>query len=88
LLAEHRAHLAQLTARVIEPPGKKVPDPVTARPTLSPTADGVLRQLRAAEQAAVARLLGPGLLGTASPSLAQLYASIATCEATHVTMLS
>ena len=88
LLAEHRAHLAQLTARVIEPPGKKVPATVTARPSLNPTADGALRQLRAAEQAAAVRLLGPGLLGTASPSLAQLYASIATSEATHVTMLS
>jgi hypothetical protein len=88
LLAEHQAHLAQLTARVIEPPGKKVPDTVTGRPALTPTADGALRQLRAAEEAAVARLLGPGLLGTASPSLAQLYASIATSEATHVTLLS
>jgi len=87
LLAEHQAHLAQLTARVIEPPGKKVPDPVTARPPLNATADGTLRQLRAAEQAAAVRLLGPGLLGTASPSLAQLYASIATSEATHATTL-
>ena len=86
LLAEHRAHLAQLTARVIEPPGKKVPDPVTARPPLNATADGTLRQLRAAEQAAAVRLLGR-MVG-ASPSLAQLYASIATSEATHVTALT
>jgi hypothetical protein len=87
LLAEHRAHLAQLTARVVEPPGRKVPDTVTARPALNATADGALLQLRAAEQAAAARLLGAGLLGSASPSLAQLYASIATSEATHVTTL-
>jgi hypothetical protein len=92
LLAEHQAHLAQLAARVIEPPGKKVPDTVTAgaggrKPALNATADGALRQLRAAEQAAAGRLLGPGLLGTASPSLAQLYASIATSEATHVATL-
>jgi hypothetical protein len=85
LLAEHHAHLAQLTARVVEPPGRKVPDTVTARPALDATADGALLQLRAAEQAAVARLLGR--LGRASPSLAQLYASIATSEATHVTTL-
>jgi hypothetical protein len=85
LLAEHQAHLAQLTARVVEPPGRKVPDTVTARPALNATADGALLQLRAAEQAAVVRLLGR--LGSASPSLAQLYASIATSEATHVTTL-
>jgi hypothetical protein len=87
LLAEHRAHLAELTARVVEPPGKKVPGTVTSKPALNGTADGALRQLRAAEQAAVVRLLGRGLLGSASPSLAQLYASIAASEATHVTAL-
>ncbi len=85
LLAEHRAHLAELTARVVEPPGKKVPGTVTARPALNATADGALRQLRAAEQAAAVRLLSR--LGGASPSLAQLYASIAASEATHVTTL-
>ena len=85
LLAEHHAHLAQLTARLVEPPGRKVPDTVTARPALNATADGALLQLRAAEQAAVVRLLSR--LGSASPSLAQLYASIATSEATHVTTL-
>ena len=58
---------------------------MTARPTLNATADGALLQLRAAEQAAVVRLLSR--LGSASPSLAQLYASIATSEATHVTTL-
>jgi hypothetical protein len=88
LLAEHHAHLAQLTARVVEPPGKKVPDTVTARPALNGTAAGALLQLRAAEQAAATRLLGPGLLGRASPSLAQLYASIAASEATHISVLS
>ena len=88
LLAEHRAHLAQLAARVVEPPGEKVPRAVTARPTLAATAGGALVQLRAAEQAAVARLLGQGLLGRASPSLAQLYASVAASEATHVTRLT
>jgi hypothetical protein len=93
LLAEHQAHLAQLTARVVEPPGRKVPDTVTAwaggrKPELAATADGALVQLRTAEQAAVARLLGRGLLGRSSPSLAQLYASVAASEATHVTTLT
>jgi hypothetical protein len=86
LLAEHRAHLARLRARVIEPPGRTIPDTVTARPALDATADGALAQLRAAEQAAVRTLLSR--LGGASPSLAQLYASIAASEATHVTTLT
>ena len=86
LLAEHQAHLARLRARVVEPPGKKVPDTVTARPALDATAAGALTRLRDAEQAAVGVLLSR--LGGASPSLAQLYASIATSEATHVTTLT
>lgn len=85
LRAEHEAHLAQLSARVIEPPGKKVPHPVTAKPALSTTPSAVLAQLRSAEQAAVTTLMSR--LGSASPSLAQLYASIAASEATHVTVL-
>jgi hypothetical protein len=93
LLAEHQAHLTQLAGRVVEPAGEKVPDTVTVwaggrKPELAATADGALVQLRAAEQAAVARLLGRSLLGSASPSLAQLYASVATSEATHVTTLT
>ena len=88
LLAEHQAHLAQLAARVIEPAGKKATGAVTARPALAATADGALAQLRAAELAAVGRLLGRGQLGSASPSLAQLYASVAASEATHVTTLT
>jgi hypothetical protein len=88
LLAEHQAHLAQLAARVIEPAGKKATGTVTARPALAATADGALAQLRAAELAAVGRLLGRGQLGSASPSLAQLYASVAASEATHVTTLT
>jgi hypothetical protein len=86
LLAEHRAHLARLGARVVEPPGKKLPAAATARPAIDPTAAGALAQLRDAEQAAVGVLLNR--LAGASPSLAQLYASIATSEATHVTALT
>ena len=86
LLAEHQAHLARLRARVIEPPGRKVPGTVTARPALARTSQGALTQLRDAEHAAAGVLLGR--LAGASPSLAQLYASIATSEATHVTTLA
>jgi hypothetical protein len=86
LLAEHEAHLARLRARVIEPPGKKTPSAVTARPAIAATPAGALTRLREAEQAAVSAQLGR--LAGSSPSLAQLYASIATSEATHVTALT
>jgi hypothetical protein len=83
---EHEAHLAQLRARVIEPSGKQVPDTVTAKPALGATGDTALVQLRDAEQAAVGTLMSR--LAGASPSLAQLYASIAASEATHVSVLN
>jgi hypothetical protein len=86
LRAEHQAHLAQLRARVIEPAGKQVPDTVTARPALGATPAAALAQLRGAEQAAVGTLMSR--LDGASPSLAQLYASIAASEATHADVLA
>ena len=86
LRAEHAAHLAQLRARVVEPPGKQVPGTVTARPPVAATQAAALAQLRAAEQAAVNAQMGR--LATAPGSLAQLYASIAACESTHVSVLS
>jgi hypothetical protein len=86
LRAEHQAHLAQLRARVIEPPGKQVPDTVTARPALAATPAAALAQLRGAERAAVSTLMSR--LDGASPSLAQLYASIAASEATHAGVLA
>ena len=86
LRAEHEKHLAQLRARVSEPPGKQVPLAVTAKPRLAVTEAAALAQLRAAEQAAVTTLMGR--LSGAPASLAQLYASIAASEATHATVLS
>ena len=86
LRAEHEAHLTQLRGRVIEPPGKQVPGAVTERPPLGATQAAALAQLRAAEQAAVTTLMSR--LNGASPSLAQLYASIAASESTHVSVLS
>jgi len=85
LRAEHEAHLAELRGRVIEPPGKRVTGTVTAKPALGATGATALAQLRAAEQAAVSTLMSR--LDGASPSLAQLYASIAASEATHVSVL-
>jgi hypothetical protein len=86
LLAEHEAHLSRLRDRVIEPPGEHVPDTVTAKPAVGATRAAALARLRAAEQSAIATLMSR--LGGASPSLAQLYASIAASEATHVTVLT
>jgi hypothetical protein len=85
LRSEHEAHLAQLRARVIEPPGKQLPGTVTARPAVGTSRAAALIKLHAAEQAAVETLMSR--LNGASPSLAQLYASIAASEATHVSVL-
>ena len=85
LLAEHWAHLAQLRARIIEPAGKTVPEKVTSRPPIPVTRSAAVAQLRTAEQDAVTAQLRR--LAGASPSLAQLYASIAASEATHVSVL-
>jgi len=86
LLAEHQAHVAHLRARIVEPPGKSVPDTVTSKPAVPGTPATALAQLRAAEQSASTAQLRR--LAGASPSLAQLYASIAASEATHVTALT
>jgi hypothetical protein len=87
LLAEHRAHLAQLRSRLIVPSG----GPATPRARPSPTATvpatpaGGVAFLRAAEQAAATAMLSR--LRGAPASLAQLFASIGASEATHVPVL-
>lgn len=87
LLAQHRAHLRALTARLV--PGAARPTPSRAASPAPPTVPGsgaaATAYLGAAEQAAAARLLGQ--LATVSPSLAQLLASIAASEATHAAFL-
>jgi len=87
--AEHAAHLMQLTARLIEP-ASSAP---TASPSSTPSvsaglAGGVsaaVMALEQAEQAASDRLIGQ--LVVLPASLAQLFASIAASEATHVPYL-
>ena len=86
LRAEHEAHLAQLRARVIEPPGRQSQAAVSLRPRIAGTQAAALAQLRATEQAAVTAQMGR--LAAAPASLAQLYASIAACESTHVGVLT
>jgi hypothetical protein len=87
LLAEHRAHLAQLRSRLVAPAGSQTPSPrAPAAPAGVPSAQSAaLAYLRGAEQAAAAALLGR--LPHAPASLAQLFASISASEATHVPVL-
>jgi hypothetical protein len=88
LLAQHQDHLRQLRARhVAGSPlaAGSAPLPRPAAPALPPGPRRALAALARAEQAASDNLLGQ--LGAASPSLAQLLASIAASEATHVPAL-
>jgi hypothetical protein len=84
--AEHAAHLGQLRSRLIEPAG--APTPAAARaPALAvgSTPSSVLEALEQAEQAASNRLLEQ--LAGLPATLAQLFASVAASEATHVPFL-
>jgi len=89
LLAQHERHLAQLRARLIQPSGTS-PTP-TARLSASGATAGpsparvTVARLRAAERASAADLVQR--LATVPPALAQLFASIAASDATHVTVL-
>ena len=85
LQGQHQQHLVQLKARLIVPPGASAsPSPSSASP--SPRASTVsMARLRAAERASAADLVRR--LATAPPALAQLLASIAASDATHVTAL-
>ena len=94
LLAEHQQHLAQLTARLIEPAGSagsaapaSSPGPAAARAgALHADLKGAVGVLAADEHAAAHRLAA--VLRAAPPALAQLLASISASEATHVPVLS
>jgi hypothetical protein len=83
LLAEHRQHLGQLQARLVLPPGSPSASP-SASPGAVPARVTIAR-LRAAERASAADLLRR--LVTVQPGLAQLFASIAASDATHVAAL-
>ena len=86
--AQHDEHLAQLKGRLIIPPHVTPPPPSPApqpahRPASARAATGLLASY---ERAAAAAQLGR--LGAATPSLAQLLASIAASEATHAVALA
>ncbi len=97
LLTQHEQHLAQLRARLIVPTGTKaasgrqggrgglagtVPPKVRGVPGGRPPGPA---QLRAAERTSAAYLVRQ--LATTQPALAQLFASIAACHATHAAAL-
>jgi len=90
LLTQHEQHLAQLRARLIEPagtPATSAPSASVAGGTVGPgPADLTTARLRAAERASAAGLVQR--LATVEPALAQLFASIAASDATHVTVLA
>jgi hypothetical protein len=99
LLSQHEEHLTRLRRRLIDPgsqgrassptpSGRPVPAPAGTTGTLGAaprTYGGALAYLRRAEDAAAAALIGR--LQGASPSFAQLLASIAASEATHALVL-
>jgi len=78
VLDQHLAHLAALRSRLIGAT-------VAPHPEASAGQAGTLGALAGAEQAAAAALVSR--LATASPSLAQLLASISASEASHAALL-
>ena len=83
VLADHRQHLAQLKSRLVEPAGHSsaAARAASGRGSTLQT----IAQLEQAEQAASDRLIAQ--LAGLPPALAQLFASIAASEATHVPYL-
>jgi hypothetical protein len=87
VLAQHQQHLSRLQASLVLPPGS-VSASASASPSasVSPSSSRVtIAQLRAAERASAADLVRR--LGGVPPALAQLFASIAASDATHVAAL-
>ena len=90
LLAEHRQHLSRLQARLVLPPGSGSASP-SPSPSPSPSSSRArgrvtIEQLRAAERASATDLVRR--LVSVPPALAQLFASIAASDATHVVALA
>jgi hypothetical protein len=88
LLAQHRQHLSRLQARLVLPSGSGSASPSSSSsPSSSPARGRVTTaQLRAAERASATDLVRR--LVSVPPALAQLFASIAASDATHVVALA
>ena len=85
LLAQHRQHLGQLQARLVLPAGSPSAQASPSASARAIPAQVTIARLRAAERASAADLVGR--LVTVPPALAQLFASIAASDATHVVAL-
>jgi hypothetical protein len=87
LLSQHEQHLTQLKARLIQPVQPTGTASAQASPSATSLAPGrvTIARLRAAERASATGLVRR--LATVEPALAQLFASIAAADATHVTAL-
>jgi hypothetical protein len=89
LLRQHRQHLAQLRERLVVPAGARPSPTMRARARQAPVPAGraaVLAYLRRAETDQAA-FLTRTLATVATPSLAQLMASISASEAAHAALL-
>ena len=93
LLAEHQQHLTRLRARLIVPFGASASASASPGATASSSPGAAspvprrvtIARLRAAERTSAADLVRR--LGSVEPALAQLFASIAASDATHVAAL-
>jgi hypothetical protein len=88
-LTHHEDHLAQLRSRLIVPPhaaASPSASPSVSAPQLPASAGAAVLLLGNAERGAAAAQVRR--LASATPSLAQLLASIAASEATHAVALS
>ena len=92
LLAQHRQHLSRLQARLVLPSGSgsvsPAPSPSPSSSLSRSPAPGrvTIAQLHAAERASATDLVRR--LVSVPPALAQLFASIAASDATHVVALA
>ncbi len=87
VLAQHRQHLSQLKARLVEPGADAaVRQPPVRALVLPASLAGTLHVLESAELSASDRLVAD--LPALPPALAQLFASIAASEATHAPFLT
>jgi hypothetical protein len=90
VLSDHRQHLTVLRSRLVEPVASGSPTAAHGSATAGGAAGAggailTIAQLELAEQAASDRLIAE--LAGLPPALAQLFASIAASEATHVPYL-
>ena len=86
LLAEHRQHLSRLQARLVLPSGSGSASPSPSSSSSRAGGRVTIAQLRAAERASATDLVRR--LVSVPPALAQLFASIAASDATHVVALA